>query len=373
MSIGFIGLGIMGDGMSRCLLKKGDKLAVWNRSPAKCEALKAEYPDSVTICKTPAEVITTCQLTFVMLSTPEAVKEVYEAEGTGILAGLATALEDMADGVGSGKQIVDCATLAVTDMERLFSQVHGKQATFLEAPVSGSKGPAAQGQLIFLCGGSETLYTAIGPHLDAMGKAKFFLGPVGAGTKMKLCVNMTMGSMLAAYGESLSLATSSGLDSKQLLEVLGLGVCASPLMALKGQKMIDGDYAPNFPLKHAEKDMRLAIELGALCQVKLPVAAAADDTMLAAMSAPDMPNKDFAAAYEAQKYGFKRGWAASIPGGRNIMAGFKTVVGGVGGALDSARSVTNQLAKNSKKEEESRQKEESKAGEAKSPRPVEVK
>ena len=108
-------------------------------------------------------------------------------------------------------------------------------------------------------------------------------------------------------------------------------------------------------------------------QVKLPVAAAADDTMLAAMSAPDMPNKDFAAAYEAQKYGFKRGWAASIPGGRNIMAGFKTVVGGVGGALDSARSVTNQLAKNSKKEEESRQKEESKAGEAKSPRPVEVK
>ena len=219
MSIGFIGLGIMGDGMSRCLLKKGDKLAVWNRSPAKCEALKAEYPDSVTICKTPAEVITTCQLTFVMLSTPEAVKEVYEAEGTGILAGLATALEDMADGVGSGKQIVDCATLAVTDMERLFSQVHGKQATFLEAPVSGSKGPAAQGQLIFLCGGSETLYTAIGPHLDAMGKAKFFLGPVGAGTKMKLCVNMTMGSMLAAYGEGLSLATSSGLDSKQLLEV----------------------------------------------------------------------------------------------------------------------------------------------------------
>jgi len=286
---GFIGLGIMGDGMSRCLLKSGVSLVVWNRSAAKCEALKAEYPEQVVVCSTPAAVVEACDLTFVMLSTPEAVKEVYEMDG-GVLAG-----------VVAGKKIVDCATLACEDMARLESQVGGKGGTFLEAPVSGSKKPAADGQLIFLCGGDESIYSSIGAHLDAMGKAKFFLGPVGGGTKMKLCVNMTMGTMLAAYGESFTLAQHSGIDASQLLEVLGLGVCNSPLLGLKGAKMLAGDYAPNFPLKHAQKDMRLAVALGTDSGVALPVAAAADAAMVSAMAKDGLSDMDFAATFEAQK------------------------------------------------------------------------
>ena len=89
---------------------------------------------------------------------------------------------------------------------------------------------------------------------------------------------MVMGSMLAAYGEGLSLAQASGLDASQLLQVLELGVCGAPLLKLKGAKMLAGDHAPNFPLKHAEKDMRLACELGSKSGVKLPVAATADAT-----------------------------------------------------------------------------------------------
>lgn len=217
-TVGFIGLGHMGDGMSRRLLKvAGKKLVIWNRSAAKAKALESEAPSMVTVAATPAAVIKACAVTYVMLSEPTAVKAVYEMTD-GVLAG-----------VGPGKSIVDCATLAVADMERLSGQVLAKGGRFLEAPVSGSKAPAAQGmlagalqptiparvpgqttdplsgawaallrpgrchatgQLIFLASGDEELYNECAVDLDAMGKAKFFFGKVGGGTRVKLAVNM---------------------------------------------------------------------------------------------------------------------------------------------------------------------------------------
>ena len=81
---------------------------------------------------------------------------------------------------------------------------------WIQAPVSGSKVPAATGQLIFLCGGDEALYGEVAKDLDAMGKAKFFFGAVGAGTKVKLAVNMVMGTFLATLGEGLSLTAAAG-------------------------------------------------------------------------------------------------------------------------------------------------------------------
>lgn len=294
-ALGFVGLGIMGDGMSRNLLKDGRSLVVWNRSRAKSEALKGEYPEQVSIATSPKAVIETCNLTYAMLSTPDVVREVYEMKG-GVL-----------EGVSARKAIVDCATLAVEDMERVSGQVMAKGGYFLEAPVSGSKGPAAAGELIFLCAGDEKLYSAVATDLDAMGKAKFFFGKVGNGTRCKLCVNMTMGTMLAAYGEGFGLAQASGLDPTQLLEVLKLGVCMSPLLAGKGAKMIAGDHDTNFPLKHAEKDMGLAVELGANSGLALPLAVAADAAMYAAMEAPhSLAEKDFSATYEAQKTASKQ-------------------------------------------------------------------
>ena len=186
-TVGFVGLGIMGDGMARRLLGSGRKLVVYNRSAAKSEALKAEFPDAVTVAASAAAAVSACELTYVMLSTPEACRAVYEAKD-GILAGVA-----------AGKCIVDCATLAVADMERMAKQVTAKAGRFLEAPVSGSKVPAAQGQLIFLCGGDEPLFNeVVGSDLAAMGKASFFFGRVGSGTRMKLVVNMVMGSMQTA-------------------------------------------------------------------------------------------------------------------------------------------------------------------------------
>ena len=275
--------------MSRILLKAGRKLVVWNRTAAKAEALKAEAPEQVTVVATPAAVLAACELSYVMLSTPDVVKTVYEMEN-GILAG-----------VVAGKKVVDCATLAVEDMVRLNGQVTSKGGRFLEAPVSGSKGPAANGQLIFLCGGDEALYAECAADLDAMGKAKFFFGAVGAGTKIKLCVNMTMGSLMCAFSEGFSLCASSGMDSAKLLEVLGLGVCGCPLLSLKGAKMLAGDHAPNFPLQHAEKDMRLAVGLAASSGLALPLASAGQQAMKRAMDDDGLGEQDFSSVFESVK------------------------------------------------------------------------
>jgi 3-hydroxyisobutyrate dehydrogenase-like beta-hydroxyacid dehydrogenase len=137
------------------------------------------------------------------------------------------------------------------------------KSQFMEAPVSGSKGPAHTGQLIFLCAGSKEVCddSNVEACLKAMGKATHFFGEVGRGTRAKLVVNSLMGTMMTAFGESLALAESVGLDANKMLEVFGQGVCQAPLYALKGPKMLKADYAPNFPLEHAHKDMKLAVHM----------------------------------------------------------------------------------------------------------------
>ena len=91
---------------------------------------------------------------------------------------------------------------------------------------------------------------------------------------MKLVVNMVMGTMMASLGEGLALCGAAGMDCEQLLKVLDLGVMSNGMFRLKGPKMVQSDHAPNFPLQHAQKDMRLAGELGAQLGLGLPVAAA---------------------------------------------------------------------------------------------------
>jgi 3-hydroxyisobutyrate dehydrogenase-like beta-hydroxyacid dehydrogenase len=287
-NVGFIGLGIMGQGMAARLLSEGvagtaDKaLVVWNRTGVKCKELKEQFADkNIVIKDTAKEVVEACGITYSMLSTPEASAAVFDA-ADGVLAG-----------VGTGKCIVDCATLAEADMQRMSEAVTSKggyvarilqifayyltfaycpanqlthltlYSRFLEAPVSGSKGPAAQGALIFLCAGDEDLFhEVVGDGFKAMGKAShFFSKDVGAGTRAKLVVNSLMGTMLAAFAEGLALSESVGLDPNKMIEVIGQGAIACPMYALKGPKMVVKDHAPNFPLKHSHKDMALACDM----------------------------------------------------------------------------------------------------------------
>ncbi|CAM9443870.1 unnamed protein product, partial [Hapterophycus canaliculatus] len=227
-----------------------------------------------------------CSTIYSMLSTPEAAADVFYDPHDGVLVGLS-----------AGKSLIDCATLQVEDMQDMYSEAVAKGAKFLEAPVSGSKGPAAAGQLVFLCGGDEDLFGAASEDLGLMGKASHYLGPVGKGTEMKLVVNMIMSTMLASVAEGMCLSDSLGLGNEALIEILGQGAMASPMIALKGPLMAKKDYASNFPLKHAQKDMRFALGLGDKVAQSLPVAAAANAEYLRAKGRH--AEHDFCAVIEA--------------------------------------------------------------------------
>ncbi|GKY99264.1 hypothetical protein MPSEU_000881500 [Mayamaea pseudoterrestris] len=300
-AIGFIGLGIMGQGMAARLLSEGvagsteKPLVVWNRTASKCSDLAKLFPDKTIIVKnTPKEVVQACGITYSILSTPQVAKEVFHAAETGTLAG-----------VGPGKSIVDCATLAETTMQEMEQAVIDKGGRFLEAPVSGSKGPAAQGTLIFLCAGNKDLFDEIkNTGLQAMGKAShLFSEEVGAGTRAKLIVNSLMGTMLAALGEGLALAESVGLDANKMVEVIGQGAIANPMFSLKGPKMVVKDHAPNFPLKHAHKDMALACDMAKKANVEYSVMESAEKLYRNARKdeALGVADEDFSAVYEQIK------------------------------------------------------------------------
>ena len=138
--IGFVGIGIMGKGMVKNLATKlSSDLVIWNRSTDVCQEVKGQYPEGkVTIASTPADVVRQCDITFCMLSTPEASEAVFDLPGDGVI-----------DGVTAGKVIVDCATLSPERMISEAQRIAAKGGKFLEAPVSGSKVPADTGIWLF--------------------------------------------------------------------------------------------------------------------------------------------------------------------------------------------------------------------------------
>ncbi len=183
-----------------------------------------------------------------------------------------------------------------------FPPIKHNCSRFLEAPVSGSKGPAANGSLIFLCAGSDALFNETKDNgLKAMGKAShFFETKVGFGTRAKLVVNSLMGTMLAAFGEGLALSEGMGLDPKTMIEVIGQGAIQSPMYNLKGPKMVVGNHAPNFPLKHAHKDMALACAMAKEAGVEYSVMDKAEELFRGAREDKDLnvADEDFSAVFE---------------------------------------------------------------------------
>lgn len=280
---GFLGLGIMGRGMAANLVKAGNKLVVWNRTPDKCAPLVQLGAQQA---QSPADVIAACDVTFAMVSDPEASLE--------LLFGTGGVLEAM----GEGKSYVDCSTVDPHTAIEVGQSITEQGGRFLEAPVSGSKKPAEDGTLIFLCAGDQTLLDEVRPVLDVMGKATHYLGATGQAARMKLVINMIMGSMMTGFGEGLALAQKADLDVSELLAVLDEGAMANPVFRLKGPRMAAGDFSTAFPLKHQQKDMRLALQLGEDLTQPLPAAATANALFLRAKEA-GFGDDDFSAVFKA--------------------------------------------------------------------------
>lgn len=285
--LGFIGLGIMGKGMIKNLINKLDdtRFVIYNRSIDASEELRSLYPDKISIANSAKEVVERCQTTYSMLSTLDASKALFDGDDGAIA------------GVSNGKILIDCATLTPERMQDECDRVTKAGGMFLEAPVSGSKVPAETGQLIFLCGGDQAVFDHALPALNCMGKASFLFGQVGQGSRMKLVVNMIMGVMMGALGEGVALCEAADLPGDKLLEVLDLGAMACPLFKGKGRSLLNREYPTNFPLKHAQKDLGFALDLGRQEHLALPIAEAANSVFSSVLESRG--DEDFAAVREA--------------------------------------------------------------------------
>lgn len=280
---GFLGLGIMGTEMAGNLLKAGNTVHVWNRTPERGEGL---HKMGALPGLSPAAVVSACDITFAMVSNPAASRDLCFGE-QGVLSA-----------VTGGKSYIDISTIDPETSIEIGKAVTARGGRYLEAPVSGSRKPAADGTLVFLCAGDESLYQEARPALQVMGKRSFFLGDVGQGARAKLLNNMIMGTMMVALAEGLSLAGKVGIDPAELLEVLSEGAVANPMFALKGPLMIGSSFSPAFPLKHMEKDMRLALEMGTGHSQSLPGTAAAGSAFARALES-GYGDEDFCAVINA--------------------------------------------------------------------------
>lgn len=283
--IGFLGLGIMGSAMAANLVKAGFEATVWNRTQKKCLPLVEQ---GAHLAETPREVVETCPLTFAMLADPAAAEEVCFGPD-GVLAGMAP-----------GRSYIDMSTVDPDTSRRIGAAVVEKGGRFLEAPVSGSRKPAEQGALVILAAGDRSLFDEAGPILAKMGKKVLFLGETGQGAKMKLVVNMVMGGMMAAFCEGLALGEREGLDPAGILEVLDAGALANPMFRIKGEQMLAGNFAVNFPLKHMHKDLRFAVALGNQAGQPLLIAAAANEAYERARAA-GLEEEDFSALLKVMR------------------------------------------------------------------------
>lgn len=278
---GFIGLGIMGSPMAANLVKAGFNVTVWNRTLDKCAPLVSLGARQGI---NPRQVAASCDITFAMLADPAAAHAVCFGPG-GIL-----------EGIGDGRGYIDMSTVDDSTSCAIAAAIVKAGGRFLEAPVSGTRKPAEDGTLIILAAGEQSLYDEAAAALDKLGKLRLYLGAVGQGARMKLVVNMIMGGMMTAFCEGMSLGQKGGLDGSQILAVLDAGALTNPMFKGKGPMLLAGNFPTSFPLKHMQKDLRLAVALGDELGQPLHTAATANETFKQACAAGHA-DEDFSAVY----------------------------------------------------------------------------
>lgn len=279
--LGFIGLGIMGSPMAANLVKAGFDVTVWNRTAAKCVPLVSL---GARLGESPRQVAESCDITFAMLADPAAAHAVcFGPEG-------------VLEGIGDGRGYIDMSTVDDSTSSAISAAISKAGGRFLEAPVSGTKKPAEDGTLIILAAGEQSLYDEAAAALGKLGKLSLYLGAVGQGARMKLVVNMIMGGMMTAFCEGMALGQKGGLDGSQILAVLDAGALANPMFKGKGSMLLKGDFPTSFPLKHMQKDLRLAVALGDELGQPLHSAATASETFKQACAAGHA-DEDFSAVY----------------------------------------------------------------------------
>lgn len=253
--IAYLGLGIMGQGMVRNLLKAGYPVNVWNRSEGPVTQMTAL---GATASYTPREAASKADVIMYCLANDQAVEEV--------VFGPDSVLEGVIEVERDDQAVIDMSTVYPALSRRQAEAYAAAGADFLDAPVFGSKGEAAAGGLWVVVGGDRLTYEGVLPILEVISETTHYMGAAGSGTSMKLVGNLVVAFQLEALGEAMVLASKAGLDPEDVLGVLHVTDFRSPIFDGVGASLVARDFSTSFALKHLLKDAnliaRFAEELG---------------------------------------------------------------------------------------------------------------
>jgi 3-hydroxyisobutyrate dehydrogenase len=280
--VAFLGLGIMGSGMSQRLIGAGFPVTVYNRNPARAKPLAAL---GATVASSAREAAGDADVIMSMVADDTAARAVWLGE-VGALAG-----------AKRGAVCLESSTVTVAWVRELSAAAAAHGCEFLDAPVTGSRLQAAGGELNFLVGGEPATLERVRPVLTPMSKTISLLGPIGSGALVKLVNNFLCGVQIASIAEAIALVEHSGLDRDRAMEVLIQGAPGSPLVKTMIGRMTKSDYTPNFLLRLMAKDLGYAVAEAKRHAVDLTTAANALEAFKRAIAA-QLGESDMAAVIE---------------------------------------------------------------------------
>jgi 3-hydroxyisobutyrate dehydrogenase len=249
-TVAVLGTGIMGAPMARNLLAAGFPVRAWNRTAEKAAPL-AEA--GAVVAGSPREATADAQIVLTMLVDADAV------------------LESAADALDPGQVWLQMSTVGLDGAERCAALAAERGVTLVDAPVLGSRQAAEDGKLIVLASGPQDVRERVDPLFDVLGERTLWLGEAGSGQRLKLVANTWVLTLVESLAETLVLAEGLGVPPQTFLDVIAGGALDCGYAQLKGRAMIERNFPPAFPLRHAAKDLRLIEEAAGRHELDVPL------------------------------------------------------------------------------------------------------
>lgn len=265
MKVGVAGIGRMGAAIAERLLKHGHQVTVWNRTPAKAQALTQH---GATVATSAAQLATSADIILSILTDANAIAAAYDGP------------EGLLSGKASGKLFVEMSTVRPDTQRALAGRIKAQGAAMIDCPVGGTTGPARDGKLLGFVGGDAADLARARPVLEKLCRRIEHVGPVGAGASLKLAINLPLLVYWQAFGEALALCQPLGLDSARLVDIFSDTSGGPNMLKTRGPMIADalnGKVPANvtFNIDSIRKDLATMIEEARTLGYELPVAARA--------------------------------------------------------------------------------------------------
>ncbi|MBF0467268.1 MAG: NAD(P)-dependent oxidoreductase [Desulfamplus sp.] len=243
--VGFIGTGVMGGSMAGHILDAGYQVHVYTRTRSKADAIckkGAVWEETI------ASLAVKCHLVITMVGLPADVESIY-LQQDGII-----------ENALPGTILVDMTTSSPVLAVKIYESAARHSLHALDAPVSGGDIGARDATLSIMAGGDRAIFDAVMPVFEVMGKNILLQGGAGCGQHTKMANQIAIAAGMVGICESLAYTVKSGLDPESVLKSIGSGAAGSWTLNNLGPRIIKGDFAPGFYVKHFIKDMGIAIE-----------------------------------------------------------------------------------------------------------------